>query len=159
FVKSFLAQPQALLFGGGQDIFYATARNPDGTFTWTPFASTTVGGVLPKPIHPDLWDLLIAPDGQTTWLAGDGGIHELQAGGQWVNNVSNMHTHHAHTLTLLPTHVVPSPLGYPTGDNDAWNSATQIPATWRTTNCRDVNSSAGDAGNPRLALLWRQPNC
>jgi hypothetical protein len=116
-------------------------------------------------VHTDIWDIHLAPDGDTVWISGDGGVYQkhLSGGDSWTTRNAGLHTHHAHMVTLLQVDRDTRPkLVYPTQDNDGWFQPaaplTAPPAQWqRTAALGDANYSAGDCGNPALALIWRRP--
>lgn len=169
FVKSYILDRPDLPFQvgarlqlftcGADDVLRALGANSDGTIQWdSKFALTSDG------IHTDFWNFHIAPDGGMAWITCDGGINQKSLpSGQWVTRDDGLHTHHAHTLTVLLTNNVSrSKLVYPTADNDAWFRDTTAlvlpPASWQHESVLgDVNWSAGDAGNPALALVVRRP--
>jgi len=122
-----------------------------------------VGAVCPgclnqDPVHSDIWDFLIAPDGTAEWLSGDGGVYtrSLTPLTGWNSHISGLHTHHIHTLTTLQSgYNIRSRLAYPTSDNDAWfwDAATG----WgHESSMGDVGWTAGDEANSSVALLVRR---
>lgn len=176
FVKSYnLARPdlpwqigeRLQLFNcGADDVMIAQGIQADGTILWDTkfFALTFATGSNRDRIHSDMWDFHLAPDGNTAWIACDGGVYQKSVpSGSWEIRNDGLHTHHVHTLTVLSTNDVSRPrLAYPTTDNDAWfRDSTPIvlpPAQWQhNSSLGDANWSAGDAANPALTLFVRNP--
>lgn len=142
----------------------ANGLNNDGTHQLVDFAHTFESGAPTRdPFHADIWDFNIASDGNTGWIACDGGVYQksLPSGG-WLTHNQGLHTHHIHTITVLPIdNVNHSRLAYATADNDAWymdKSLIVSPAAdWQiAVGLGDANWTAGDAGSPQLALMARQ---
>ncbi len=148
-----------LIFCGADDVSKAQGIGGDGTIQWdNDFAHTFASGASPQSMHSDIWDVHLAPDGATAWVACDGGVYQRSLPlGQWITLNDALHTHHAHTITILPVNdVTRSRLAYPTTDNDGW--FRDVRGDWQHVNTLgDANWSAGDAGNPALALIVRQP--
>jgi hypothetical protein len=173
FIKTFIlnrpdlplvvGQRLQIFLGVGQDMSQATGLNSDGTLQLVDFAHTFGSGApTHDPIHSDIWDFHIASDGSTGWVACDGGVYQksLPSGG-WVTYDQGLHTHHIHTVTVLPMNDVNrSRLAYATSDNDAWYRDTSFivapPASWHVTgDLGDANWTSGDAGSPQIALMAR----
>jgi len=139
FIKTFIlnrpdlpmvvGQRLQLFLSVGQDMHQATGLNSDGTLQLVDFAHTFGSGAPTRdPIHSDIWDFYMASDGSTAWVACDGGVYQksLPTGG-WVTYDQGLHTHHIHTVTVLPIDNVPhSRLSYATSDNDAWYTDTSL---------------------------------
>ena len=120
FIKSFiLSNPNfaptlgdglQLVYGEGQSLERATARNPDGTLQWSIFALTQGSGApMPDPIHSDVWDFSWDPSGYQAWLGCDGGVWSITPFAEfpvWYSHNENLATHHIHTLTVLPQNQV-----------------------------------------------------
>lgn len=156
-----LGQRLQLIYDAAQNLYQATGRGSDGIITWKNFATTDAGGALPadpllkNTIHSDTWDATIAPDGLGAWISSDGGVYQnLLAGAGWRLQDDGLHTHHVHTLNLLPTLNGQSPIAYATQDNDGWNrDATGM---WRqSVGLGDADFSIADPGNTTLALFGR----
>jgi hypothetical protein len=151
-----------LFFSEGQTICRATGLDSLGRVTgWERIASSTEGIEPNDRIHPDWWDYLLSSDGNTAWIATDGGIYAKgpSTSGTWVTQNDGLHTQHVHTLTVLPTSVGPR-LAYATHDNSEWfrdNLPLAPPfsgwITWHRLG--DASWTAGDAGSPQLALIVR----
>ncbi|HLK57681.1 MAG TPA: hypothetical protein VKU00_14035 [Chthonomonadaceae bacterium] len=201
FVKSYVLRNRALkpgiggklqlFYGAGQEVHQALGVNPDGTIQWdTPVQTSWAGPPHPtNQIHSDLWDLHIAPDfgpgpACAAWIACDGGVFKALPAERsepadalrvqrrkWVVWSDGLHTHHIHTLTVLPASKTQmARLAYPTSDNDAWFWNPQPgltanacwanetdPDFWKNENSLgDVNWSAGDWGNRAVALVVRR---
>jgi hypothetical protein len=150
-----------LFYSESQNVFRATSRSQDGTFNWVKIAAWSRGTdpqdtLFKGRVHDDIWDFHWAIDGKAAWVAGDGGVFENSLdGGGWVRKSEGMHTHHAHTITIVSTGFGKrARVAYPTSDNDAWNW-DEIKG-WQTPNVfGDANWTDGDAANGSLALLAR----
>jgi hypothetical protein len=153
---------RARLFAStADDILEAAAVTNDG-FDWTEFASTFIGSRPSDRIHSDIWDFHLAPDGKLAWVACDGGVFQRRETGPWTEWNDGLHTHHAHTLTVLPAGTGKRPkLAYPTADNDGWYRGTSdlgspAPAWRNNASLGDANWTAGDAGSPSIAVIARR---
>ncbi|MGH9845423.1 MAG: WD40/YVTN/BNR-like repeat-containing protein [Blastocatellia bacterium] len=156
-----------LFYGAGQEVYQAVAANADGTVTsWRRAVAAICPGCAsnPDPVHADIWDFHISPSGATAWLTGDGGVFEKKltnvatfAGAGWLTRNQGLHTHHAHTLTVLPLGNGQSRLVYSTSDNDAWIK-DEFNRRWVLNVFGDANFTDGDVGNPAMALIARHTN-
>lgn len=166
-----------LFYGAGQEVLQAVGLNVDGTLQWDTSVQTNWGGPYAHPpdnIHSDIWDFHIGPSycppqQASALIACDGGVFRavppavLPKNFQghinqmtWVMCVDGLSTHHVHTLTTLPVPLATARLAYATADNDGWYAAC-FP-DWRHKDALgDANWSAGDAGNPNIALIVRRP--
>lgn len=180
FVKMFILGNQSLslslgnrlqlFFCGAQDVFRARGFLPSvpggfsGLIDWESFAHTAAAGPNSDlHVHSDIWDFHMINDfdtpGPIHWIAGDGGVFELRPPLPWLTRNAGLHTHHVHTLTILPTNdfshgLDHSRLAYATSDNDAWWRRDD--RTWAHENSLgDASWTAGDVGNPTSALLVR----
>ena len=160
FIKAFSRSGKAHLFySSAQEVYEATTFNSDGTVqAWTmPLGATCKGCTNQDSVHSDLWDFLESPDGNTQWVANDGGVYQrtLSPSAPWTEHNSGLHTHHAHMLEALRS----GPnvrVAYPTSDNDAWywNSSTGQKG-WVAGGYGDMNWSAADEGNASVVFLAR----
>ncbi len=155
-----VGQRLRLFYGAAQAVYEAEGLNNDGTISsWTmPVGATCPGCSDQDPVHSDIWDFLIAPDGAAEWLSGDGGVYarSLIPPTRWTSHIAGLHTHHIHTLTALHSgHILRSRLAYPTSDNDAW-FWDAVTGWGHESSMGDVNWTAGDSANPSIALLVRR---
>ena len=154
---------RAYLFDCSADEVLVAAEVRDGSIEWSLLASTFVGARASDRIHSDIWDFHFSPDGRVAWVACDGGVFraEISTLG-WRELNDGLHVHHVHTLTVLPVGGGQrSKLVYPTSDNDGWYRGASAlgdpPPAWRnTSSLGDANWTAGDAGNPAIAIIARR---
>jgi hypothetical protein len=174
---------QQLFFGSGQEIYQAADIGASGNpsnwklviASWESGSKTSSGATPPVTIHADIWDFLIdiSVGGNRAWVAGDGGVYQIQLGtpftfpesAGWTLFFGGMHTHQAHMVSVVPTNPVNrSCVAYPTGDNEAWYQGSSMrvnpAADWEVTNTPewnlgDVNWTIVDASSSRFMFLVR----
>ena len=152
-------QTLQIFFDAGQDIMRATGIANDGTLNWSRLALTRCAGCPSSDdIHSDAWDVHYALSSGITRLATDGGVYKHQ-GNSWVTQNDGLHTHHVHSLSVLPTRSYPR-LAYVVTDNSEWfrdNKPLAPPFADWTTYARlgDGSWSAADARGPAVSLLVR----
>jgi hypothetical protein len=147
--KQIVGQKLELFYGAAQQVLEATAINSDGTVpTWNVIASAACAGCPSgDPIHSDIWDFNLAQDFTAAWVSNDGGVYrKAWPSGSWTTFFEGLHTHHAHTVSMLEGLEFPR-LGYATQDNGA-RTRDASAKNWGSQFGGDMNWSAGDAGNP-----------
>ena len=167
-----------LLYGAGQEIHQfriGPSWDTSGPIAFDRPVQTNWGGPYGSPpheIHSDTWDMHLDPEfghsNFSAWIACDGGIFEAIPAlrdsnddpsrlfnHRWVPRNDGLHTHHIHTITALEMSGSDARLAYPTSDNDAFYYDPK--AGWMNEDwLGDVNWTAGDVGNPTLALMVRR---
>jgi len=177
FAKSY---PGNLLYGAAQEIHQSqltASSTPESSTLFDMPVQTNWGGPYGSPpheIHSDTWDMHLDPnfgkgDSAQAWIACDGGVFAsspvLRDSGlsssrlfnhRWLPHNDGLHTHHIHTLTALELpNSRQARLAYCTSDNDAFYFDPEL-GWMNEAELGDVNWTAGDIGNPTLALLVRR---
>jgi len=175
FAKSY---DDTLLYGAGQEIHQSLIHvgvvlRSQLQFD-TPVQTNWGGpyGTPPHEIHSDTWDMHLDPafgkSNYDAWISCDGGVFASSPNlrspnaipsrlfdHQWLPHNDGLHTHHVHTITALEMPGDKARLAYPTSDNDAFYYDPQkgwMNEEW----LGDVNWTAGDIGNPNIALMVRR---
>ncbi len=148
-----------LYYIAGQDLLLAKNINSEtGMLEWDHQARGRCAKCgSDENIHADLWDVNYSTYHEVVRLASDGGVYKKQ-GDNWVTHNSGLHTHHIHSLSVLPTQFEPR-LAYVVTDNSEWyrDSKPFNPShDWSTYGTLgDGSWTAADQGGPSVAMLVR----
>lgn len=126
-----------IYYAFGQDVLIATGQGIKGRLQWQHITTTCCPGCsdcTTRPqeyiannndVHVDIWDVHRTTPNGSFRVSTDGGIFKHVKGKQdrwkYVNNNDGLHTHHIHSLMVLPdeNNTIPK-LAYTTMDNNAW---------------------------------------
>lgn len=156
---SVTGQNLQIFFIAAQDVLQATGLNQDQTLAWNRIVLARCSGCNTSDnVHSDIWDVHYAASSGVIRLATDGGVYYRQ-GGNWASQNDGLHTHHVHSLSVLPTSAYPR-LAYVVTDNSEWFRDKKPLAPpfndWSTySRLGDGSWSAADPIGPPVALLVR----
>ncbi|MEO8417021.1 MAG: hypothetical protein ABI472_25380 [Ginsengibacter sp.] len=168
YLKSIVSGNTNLIYCGAQNIFKAKKILSDGTAEWENIANANVCGEPKKSdIHGDMWDYLLDPSGEYSYVSCDGGVYDygltpkqstidLSTDNKYVNLNEGLHISHIHEAFVagyLGNRPANEHYGYGAQDNGGWQSISVGNATnWKNIYGGDANFCRGDQGNPNFIV-------